>query len=104
MFARTGLRPQNHSTVVWILSSDIAKDFATLRFNTSLNIHGSNRVGFFPGAIAALRGRNGGGGWFLVSEVLSVGENLQLTPITLTINPTAAAYECSTPAGSVPYS
>lgn len=45
-----------------------------LRFNTPLKIHGSTRVGFFPGAIVALRGRNGGGGWFLVSEVLSVGE------------------------------
>lgn len=49
-----------------------------LRFNTPLKIHGSTRVGFFPGAIVALRGRNGGGGWFLVSEVLSVGENLRL--------------------------
>lgn len=45
-----------------------------LRFNTPLKIHGSNRVGFFPGAIVALRGRNGGGGWFLVSEVLPVSE------------------------------
>lgn len=46
-----------------------------LKFNTPLKIHGSTRVGFFPGAIVALKGRNGGGGWFLVSEVLSVGEN-----------------------------
>jgi len=65
-----------------------------LRFNTSLKIHGSSRVGFFPGAIVALRGRNGGGGWFLVSEVLSVGENSQLTSRTLTINTVAAVYEC----------
>lgn len=64
-----------------------------LRFSTPLKIHGSSRVGFFPGAIVALRGRNGGGGWFLVSEVLSVGENFQLMFLTLTINATAAAYE-----------
>ncbi|KAF9651371.1 DNA polymerase alpha, subunit B [Thelephora ganbajun] len=44
----------------------------SLRFNTPLKIHGSTRVGFFPGAIVALRGRNGGGGWFSVSEVLSL--------------------------------
>lgn len=48
-----------------------------LRFNTPLKIHGSTRVGFFPGAIVALRGRNGGGSWFSVSEVISVGENSQ---------------------------
>lgn len=33
---------------------------------------GHNTVGFFPGAIVALKGRNGGGGWFSISEVLSV--------------------------------
>ena len=49
-----------------------------LRFNTPLKIHGSSRVGFFPGAIVALRGRNGGGGWFSVSEVLPVGENFEM--------------------------
>ena len=45
-----------------------------LRFTTPLKVHGSTRAGFFPGAIVALRGRNGGGGWFSVSEVLPVGE------------------------------
>ena len=64
-----------------------------LRFNTPLKIHGSSRVGFFPGAIVALRGRNGGGGWFLVSEVLSVGESFQLGSLTLIMNVVAAAYE-----------
>jgi DNA polymerase alpha subunit B len=44
-----------------------------LKFNTPLKIHGSARAGFFPGAIVSLRGRNGGGGWFSVTEVLSVG-------------------------------
>ena len=52
-----------------------------LRFNTPLKIHGSTRVGFFPGAIVALRGRNGGGGWFSVSEVLPVGEIFHAVPL-----------------------
>lgn len=51
-----------------------------LRFNTPLKIHGSTRVGFFPGAVVALRGRNGGGGWFSVSEVLSVSEIFNAFP------------------------
>lgn len=33
---------------------------------------GAGGVGMFPGAIVALRGKNGGGGWFMVSEMLSV--------------------------------
>jgi DNA polymerase alpha subunit B len=33
---------------------------------------GAGGLGFFPGAIVALKGKNGGGGWFLVSEMLSV--------------------------------
>ena len=64
-----------------------------LRFNTPLKIHGSSRVGFFPGAVVALRGRNGGGGWFLVSEVLPVGEILQLISLTLMRDLAAATYE-----------
>ena len=35
-------------------------------------IKGIGGMGFFPGAIVALRGRNGGGGFFLVEELLSV--------------------------------
>ena len=66
-----------------------------LRFNTPLKIHGSSRVGFFPGAIVALRGRNGGGGWFSVSEVLSVGGNLRYISLTLIRNVTASTYEWS---------
>ncbi|GJE91767.1 DNA polymerase alpha subunit B [Phanerochaete sordida] len=31
---------------------------------------GIGGVGFFPGAIVSLRGKNGGGGWFTVTEVL----------------------------------
>jgi DNA polymerase alpha subunit B len=64
-----------------------------LRFNTPLKIYGSSRVGFFPGAIVALRGRNGGGGWFSVSEVLSVSEDLYHVSPTLIKNVAAAAYE-----------
>jgi len=47
-----------------------------LRFDQSLKIRGGpggvGSIGLFPGAIVALRGRNGGGGWFLVTEILSV--------------------------------
>lgn len=35
-------------------------------------IKGLGGVSFFPGAIVALRGRNGGGGFFLVDEILAV--------------------------------
>jgi DNA polymerase alpha subunit B len=44
-----------------------------LRFDPSLKIRrGGTGIGLFPGAIVALKGRNGGGGWFSVTEVLSV--------------------------------
>lgn len=47
-----------------------------LRFDTHVKVRGARKgrggVGFFPGAIVALRGKNGGGGWFHVSEVLTV--------------------------------
>jgi DNA polymerase alpha subunit B len=47
-----------------------------LKFDDQVKLRGvakgSGSVGLFPGAIVAVRGRNGGGGWFLVSEVLSV--------------------------------
>jgi DNA polymerase alpha subunit B len=47
-----------------------------LRFDPGLKIRqGKDTVGLFPGAIMALRGRNGGGGWFSVTEVLSVSIN-----------------------------
>lgn len=48
-----------------------------LRFNSDLKLRGIARgagsIGLFPGAMVAVRGRNGGGDWFLVSEILSVG-------------------------------
>ena len=47
-----------------------------LKFDTNVRVRGAPKgtqeVGFFPGAIVALRGRNGGGGWFLVTEILTV--------------------------------
>ncbi|KIL67937.1 hypothetical protein M378DRAFT_9186 [Amanita muscaria Koide BX008] len=47
-----------------------------LRFDPTVKIRGcitgAGSLGFFPGAIVALRGRNGGGGWFQVSEILGL--------------------------------
>ena len=47
-----------------------------LRFDASVQVRGGRKgrgsMGFFPGAIVALQGRNGGGGWFHVREVLTV--------------------------------
>lgn len=47
-----------------------------LKFDVNIRIRhgrpGCGGFGLFPGAIVALRGRNGGGGWFLVSELLTV--------------------------------
>lgn len=37
-------------------------------------VRGTGGLGFFPGAIVALRGKNGGGGWFYVTEILSVSD------------------------------
>lgn len=48
-----------------------------LKFDPNVRLRGAKKgiggVGFFPGAIVALRGKNGGGGWFTVTEVLPVG-------------------------------
>lgn len=47
-----------------------------LRFDPALvirnNIRGARGLGLFPGAITAMKGRNGGGGYFLVKEILTV--------------------------------
>ncbi|KAJ6584826.1 DNA polymerase alpha/epsilon subunit B-domain-containing protein [Mycena capillaripes] len=47
-----------------------------LRFDWNLKIRGgaqgSGSTAFFPGAIAAFRGKNGGGGYFQVSEILTL--------------------------------
>jgi DNA polymerase alpha subunit B len=48
----------------------------SLRFDPGVKIRGNAErtegIGLFPGAIVALRGKNGGGGWFLVNEILAV--------------------------------
>lgn len=53
-----------------------------LRFDPAFVIRGGARgaagIGLFPGAIVALKGKNGGGGWFLITEVLAVGLSLLL--------------------------
>ncbi|KAJ3559477.1 hypothetical protein NM688_g320 [Phlebia brevispora] len=47
-----------------------------LKFDANVRVRGARKgvqgAGFFPGAIVALRGRNGGGGWFVVTEILSL--------------------------------
>lgn len=47
-----------------------------LKFDPIVKIRGGPKgaggVGLFPGAIVALKGKNGGGGWFNVSEILTV--------------------------------
>ncbi|KAH0832189.1 DNA polymerase alpha/epsilon subunit B-domain-containing protein [Lanmaoa asiatica] len=47
-----------------------------IRFTPETKLRGGVRgvggISFFPGAIVALRGRNGGGGFFLVEELLSL--------------------------------
>ncbi|KAF5382643.1 hypothetical protein D9615_002794 [Tricholomella constricta] len=47
-----------------------------LRFDPELTIRGGAQgvgsASLYPGAIVALKGKNGGGGWFLVTEILSI--------------------------------
>ncbi|KIK69549.1 hypothetical protein GYMLUDRAFT_212131 [Collybiopsis luxurians FD-317 M1] len=47
-----------------------------LRFDPSLKIkggaQGAGGLGLFPGAIVALKGQNGGAGWFSVTEILAL--------------------------------
>ncbi|KAI0689714.1 DNA polymerase alpha/epsilon subunit B-domain-containing protein [Cytidiella melzeri] len=55
-----------------------------LRFDPNVKVReavkGRVGIGLFPGAIVALRGKNGGGGWFLVSEVLTLPPMITDTP------------------------
>ncbi|KAI0057842.1 DNA polymerase alpha subunit B [Artomyces pyxidatus] len=47
-----------------------------LKFDVNARVRGGPKgrgsVGLFPGAIVALKGKNGGGGWFSVGEILSL--------------------------------
>ena len=50
-----------------------------LRFDPAVNVRrgprGVGGQGIFPGAIVALKGKNGGGGSFLATEILAVSHN-----------------------------
>ncbi|TFK74750.1 DNA polymerase alpha, subunit B [Pluteus cervinus] len=72
-----------------------------LAFQTNLHIRGGIRgaggLGFFPGAIAAFKGKNGGGGKFAVSEIISLPP-LKPSPAALGIpNPKIASADVSLP-------
>ncbi|KAF9027142.1 DNA polymerase alpha, subunit B [Hymenopellis radicata] len=51
------------------------KHMVPIRFDQSVKIRGgakgSGGLGVFPGALVALKGKNGGGGWFSVTEFLA---------------------------------
>ncbi|KAL4252758.1 DNA polymerase alpha subunit B [Pleurotus pulmonarius] len=56
-----------------------------LRFEPTLKIRGGpkgvTKSGFFPGMITALKGRNGGGGWFAVDEVICLPPLKSMPPV-----------------------
>lgn len=57
-----------------------------LKFDAVVKVRGGSKgiggMGLFPGAIVALRGKNGGGGWFLVEEILAVGSLCHVLPLS----------------------
>jgi DNA polymerase alpha subunit B len=58
-----------------------------LRFDSAVKIRGGVKgtagMGLFPGAMAALKGKNGGAGIFLVTEILAVSAfSIFLVPIS----------------------
>lgn len=61
-----------------------------LRFSPTLKIRGgpqgASSVGLFPGAIVALKGRNGGGGMFVVEEILAVRYCSESSVIIMILN------------------
>ena len=69
-----------------------------LKFDPSVRLRGAKQgiggAGFFPGAIVALRGKNGGGGWFTVTEVLPVSPISSIYGLNLTPG-VVAAITCS---------
>ncbi|KAG6903250.1 hypothetical protein C0995_000145 [Termitomyces sp. Mi166 len=63
----------------------------TLRLDSFITIRGAAQgaasLGLFPGSIVALKGKNGGGSWFLVKEILSLPP-LQPSATSLGLPPT----------------
>jgi hypothetical protein len=75
--AATGSVKLNEASIVLESSRQMGSGVRVpLRFDPALKIRGGAKgtgaIGLFPGALVALKGRNGGGGWFLASEILSV--------------------------------
>lgn len=70
--------PKLHDMSIFLESSRMmgSGTRVPLRFNPTLKLRGTTQgaggLGFFPGAIVGLKGKNGGGGWFAVSEILGV--------------------------------
>ncbi|KDQ23776.1 hypothetical protein PLEOSDRAFT_1048582 [Pleurotus ostreatus PC15] len=56
-----------------------------LRFEPTVKMRGGpegvSKCGFFPGMIAALKGRNGGGGWFAVDEAICLPPLKSMPPV-----------------------
>jgi DNA polymerase alpha subunit B len=70
-----------------------------LRFAPNFKVRGGPKgqasVSLFPGAIVALKGRNGGGGWFSVDEVLSV--RLFISSVRIDVPSMFSCLACSRP-------
>ena len=67
-----------------------------IRFDPEVRLRKGKRgvggQGLFPGAIVALKGKNGGGGSFLASEILSVSTFAsKSTQISILTSPEAAS-------------
>ncbi|KAJ8690639.1 DNA-directed DNA polymerase alpha subunit pol12 [Pleurotus ostreatus] len=58
-----------------------------LRFEPTVKMRGGpegvSKCGFFPGMIAALKGRNGGGGWFAVDEAICLPPLKSMPPVKI---------------------
>jgi DNA polymerase alpha subunit B len=60
-----------------------------IKFDPEIKVRGGLKgiggVGLFPGAIVALKGKNGGGGWFYVEEILAVSQRVLPVFISLSL-------------------
>jgi hypothetical protein len=61
------------------------------------SVKGIGGVGIYPGAIVALKGKNGGGGYFLATEVLGVSWNFNISFLLthIWLDPATQAVPCS---------